>query len=228
MIVKSHRLIPYAAACSIEDSSVEVVNRTKTGKILYAKLIDEISIQLGGEGLCFLDSSLLKAVKDGFALPQLIPLLLNFKNSFKSICMLLKIRSILLQKGPTLNKISIGLRAGLSITATFATHDPQCQKLLEDESGGMILFRVANTNIASWLSIPCDKICKSGSGVNSESPSAIFTFKNLSVAERAVTGKLDHLGDPGHGEVEISGNLPLLDKIGYISRLAQKSVPSLL
>ena len=227
MIVKSHRLIPYAAACTLEASSAEVVNRTKVGKVLTVKLIDENSIQLGG-GLCFLDAKILQAVKNGFALPQLIPLLLNLKNSFQSICMLLKIRSILLQETPTLNKISVGLRAGLSATAAFATYHLQCQKLLEDEKGGVILFKVANTDIVSWLSIPCDKICKSGSGLVRETPAAIFTFKNLSVAERAIIGRLDHLGDPGHGEVEISGNLPLLDKIGYISRLAQKSVPSIL
>ena len=227
MIVKSHRLIPYAAACSLEASSAEVVNRTKVGKILSVKFIDEISIQLGG-GLCFLDAKLLQAVKNGFALPQYIPLLLNLKSSFQSVCMLLKIRSILLQKNPTLNKISVGLIAGLSATATFATYHLQCQKLLEDEKGGVILFKVANTDIASWLSISCNKICTVGTGVVSEAPSAIFTFKNLAVAERAISGRLDHLGDPGHGEVEISGNLPLLDKIGYISRLAQKSVPSIL
>ena len=55
-----------------------------------------------------------------------------------------------------------------------------------------------------------------------------FLHLNLAVAERAISGRLDHLGDPGHGEVEISGNLPLLDKNGYISRLAHKSVPSIL
>jgi hypothetical protein len=216
VIVKSHRLIPYAAACTLEASSAEVVNRTKVGKVLTVKLIDENSIQLGG-GLCFLDAKILQAVKNGFALPQLIPLLLNLKNSF-----------LLLQENPNINKISVGLRAGLSATAAFASYHHQCQKLLEDERGGVILFKVANTDIVSWLSIPCDKICKSGSGLVRETPAAIFTFKNLSVAERAIIGRLDHLGDPGHGEVEISGNLPLLDKIGYISRLAQKSVPSIL
>jgi hypothetical protein len=62
VIVKSHRLIPYAAACSLEASSAEVVNRTKVGKVLTVKLIDENSIQLGG-GLCFLDAKILQAVK---------------------------------------------------------------------------------------------------------------------------------------------------------------------
>ena len=95
MIVKSHRLIPYAAACSLEASSAEVVNRTKVGKVLTVKLIDENSIQLGG-GLSFLDAKILQAVKNGFALPQLIPLLLNFffeKNLFLYVVVLYK-RSI--------------------------------------------------------------------------------------------------------------------------------------
>ena len=142
--------------------------------------------------------------------------------------MLLKIKSVLTNKRTSIEKVFIGLIAGLASTAAFANHDLQCMELLENEEAGVALFKVANSDISVWLSFSDSNECKVGYGPPVLQPSAVFTFQNLSVASNAISGWFDHLGGPALGQVEISGNLPLLDKIGYISRKVQKMVPSIL
>ena len=221
-------MIPYAAALSLEAASVGIVSQQNSGSILKVQILENHSIQLGGKGLCFKDRELINAVSTGFGLPHFSPLFFNFNNAFKSILMLLKIKSLLTNKETSVEKVFIGLIAGLAGTAAFANHDLQCMKLLENEEAGIALFKVANSDISVWLSFSDSNECKVGSGPPVQQPSAVFTFQNLSVASNAISGWFDHLGGPALGQVEISGNLPLLDKIGYISRKVQKLVPSML
>jgi hypothetical protein len=68
--------------------------------------------------------------------------------------------------------------------------------------------------------------------VNSLNPiegiSAILSFNSPFIASQAISGFFDHLAGVGLGHASVSGNIPLLDKIGYISRLAQRKLPSIL
>lgn len=228
MSITNERMIPYAAALSLEAASVGIVSQQNSGSILTVQLLENHSIQLGGKGLCFNDRDLINAVSTGFGLPHFYPIFFNFNNAFKSILMLLKIKSVLTNKRTSIEKVFIGLIAGLASTAAFANHDLQCMELLENEEAGVALFKVANSDISVWLSFSDSNECKVGYGPPVLQPSAVFTFQNLSVASNAISGWFDHLGGPALGQVEISGNLPLLDKIGYISRKVQKMVPSIL
>ena len=228
MEVTKDRLVPYAAALSLEAASLEIVNLFHIGKILDVTLLDNYYIQLGGKGLCFKDTNLLQAVSTGFAVPRLIPLFGNFNNAFTSILMLLKIKKILSAKLLKTQCISVALRAGLAGTAAFANHDVRCRELLSNEKEGRILFQVYGTDIAIWFSFSKNELCRVDSGVIDVQPTAVFTFLNLKVARNAISGWFDHLGGPALGEAKISGNLPLLDKIGYISRIAQKAIPSII
>ena len=66
------------------------------------------------------------------------------------------------------------------------------------------------------------------SGEFSREPTSTFTFKDLSIANNAISGCFDHLGGPAIGDAKVSGNLHFLDKIGYISRKVEQQVPSIL
>ena len=226
--VAKDRLVPYAAALSLEAASWEIMNLFHVGKLLEVTLLDNYYIQLGGKGLCFKESKLLKAVSTGFAIPRLLPLFGNFNNAFTSILMLLKIKKILSAKLLNHQSISVALRAGLAGTAAFANHDLRCKELLSNEKEGRILFKVCGTDIAIWFSFSQYDLCRVDSGVMDYEPTAVFTFLSLKVARDAISGWFDHLGGPALGEATISGNLPLLDKIGYISRIAQKTIPSII
>ena len=226
--VAKDRLVPYAAALSLEAASWEIMNLFHVGKLLEVTLLDNYYIQLGGKGLCFKESKLLKAVSTGFAIPRLLPLFGNFNNAFSSILMLLKIKKILSAKLLNHQSISVALRAGLAGTAAFANHDLRCKELLSNEKEGRILFKVCGTDIAIWFSFSQNDLCRVDSGVMDYEPTAVFTFLSLKVARDAISGWFDHLGGPALGEAKISGNLPLLDKIGYISRIAQKAIPSII
>ena len=68
--------------------------------------------------------------------------------------------------------------------------------------------------------------------VNSLNPiegiSAILSFNSPLIATQAISGFFDHLAGVGLGHASVSGNIPLLDKIGYISRIVNRKLPSIL
>ena len=142
--------------------------------------------------------------------------------------MLFKIKKILCENGSSVQSAAVGLRAGLAGAAAFANHDLNCKELIKSEGSGVALFEIAVTEVSIWFSFSEKEDCQVGSGRLDNVPSAIFTFRDCEVARNAIKGGFDHLGGPALGEATISGNLPVLDKIGYISRVCQKAVPSVL
>ena len=228
MNVVQERLIPYATAVSIEAASKEIVSLLKKGNILHVNLIENDYIQLGGKGLCFSDSQLIKAAGTGFGFPRLSSLAFNFTNGIKSLLMLLKIKKIMKVVDMSAQSAAVGLRAGLAGAAAFANNDPRCNDLLKGEGSGIALFEIADTEVSFWFSFSENGDCQVGSDRLDGPPSAVFTFRDCKVASNAIKGGFDHLGGPALGEATVSGNLPILDKIGYISRVCQKAVPSFL
>jgi len=227
MIVPPSRLLAYTAAIGIEASSTELVSRKLKGKHLEIKLSENNLISIGGNGLCYSDNNIIKAVKTGFALPQFLPFLKNFKNGCESVYTLLAIKKIFSGKKSTTEKVAIALRAGITSTATFANFDSQSKELLSDYKNVIIKFIVKDSDISFFLNKFEDKkwnVTSQCPNWNLD-PSAVMVFSSLLIAERTLVNGFDHLGEIGRGSVMVSGNLPVLDKIGYISRKITKKLP---
>ena len=222
------RIISHAAAYSIEAASKELYEKSKVNKVLKVNFVKDNFIELGGPGLCFKENKLLKAVESGFAFPQMLSLISNFKNGIESILILLKIMKILSKDNINTERVSLGLRSGLTGTTTFANYDIRYGKLLDDHKNEVVLFTIDNTKICIWMYFSSDCTWKIESGEFSREPTSTFTFKDLSIANNAISGCFDHLGGPAIGDAKVSGNLPFLDKIGYISRKVEQQVPSIL
>ena len=56
-------------------------------------------------------------------------------------------------------------------------------------------------------------------------PSVKLTFLNRDIAFEGLLNGVDQLGATATGEVMIRGRIPLMDKIGYVSRIALREVP---
>jgi hypothetical protein len=222
------RIISHAAAFSIEAASKELYERSKVKRELKVKFINDNLVELGGPGLCFKENKLLKAVESGFAFPQILSLIFNFINGIESILILLEIRKILSSDTVNSEKVSLGLRSGLTGATTFANYDIRYKKLLDEHKDEVVLFSIDKTKISIWLYFSSENTWKVQSGTFSREPTTTFTFKDLSVANNAISGRFDHLGGPAVGDAKVSGNLPFLDKIGYISRKVEQQVPSIL
>lgn len=228
MSISVQRLLPYATALAIEASSSEFCSRNPSAKILGVKLLPNQLISLGGSGLCFKDKNLIKAVTSGFAFPQIFDFLANPKNGYESIVTLLRIQKILTSKGDSAEKLAIGLRAGIATTAAFANYDPPSIELLSDFENVVIQFKVEEYDLSFFLYRLEGELWKVNSLNPIEKTSATFNFNGPLIASKAISGFFDHLAGIGLGHASVSGNIPLLDKIGYISRLAQRKLPSIL
>jgi hypothetical protein len=228
MSISVQRLLPYATALAIEASSSEFCSRNPTAKHLGVKLLPNQLISLGGSGLCFKDKNLIKAVTTGFAFPQVFKFLANLKNGYESIVTLLRIQKILACKVDSPEKLALGLRAGIATTAAFANYDPPSIELLSDFENDVIEFKVERYDLSFFLYRLEGNLWKVNSSNPIERPSAILSFNSPLIATQAISGFFDHLAGVGLGHASVSGNIPLLDKIGYISRIVNRKLPSIL
>ena len=209
--------------------SVKNWNRIQSNcKVLRATYSQTNRIQLGDEGLCFSEERLIKAVQTGFAFPYIFPIFKNPLNSFTSLVTLLKIKTILNSREDNLETVNLGLLAGLVATSVFANNDFNCSKILSDQKKNSILFKVAHTQISMIFHFSPQNHWTVDTGELNIIPSARFTFKGMVEAYDALIGNFDHIGYPSLGKVEIAGNIPFLDKVGYVSRIVQKYVPSMI
>ena len=228
MCISVQRLLPYAVGSAIEASSFEFCSRNPKAKHLGVELLPNQLISLGGSGLCFKDKNLIKAVTTGFAFPQIFKLLANLKNGYESIVTLLRIQKILACKVDSPEKLALGLRAGIATTAAFANYDPPSIELLSDFENDVIEFKVERYDLSFFLFRLEGSLWKVNSSNPIERPSAILSFNSPLIATQAISGFFDHLAGVGLGHASVSGNIPLLDKIGYISRIVNRKLPSIL
>ena len=228
MCISVQRLLPYAVGSAIEASSLEFCSRNPKAKLLGVELLPNQLISLGGSGLCFKDKNLIKAVTTGFAFPQIFKLLANLKNGYESIVTLLRIQKILACKVDSPEKLALGLRAGIATTAAFANYDPPSIALLSDFENDVIEFKVERYDLSFFLFRLEGSLWKVNSSNPIERSSAILSFNSPLIATQAISGFFDHLAGVGLGHASVSGNIPLLDKIGYISRMINRKLPSIL
>ena len=192
---------------------------TQRQSIWELKLLPNQLISLGGSGLCFKDKNLIKAVTTGFAFPQMFEFLANPKNGYESIVTLLRIQKILACKVDSPEKLALGLRAGIATTAAFANYDPPSIELLSDFENDVIEFKVEEVRSLLFSLQVRRGICgKLTLQIQLKGLSAILSFNSPLIATQAISGFFDHLAGVGLGHASVSGNIPLLDKIGYISR----------
>ena len=116
-------------------------------------------------------------------------------------------------------------RAGLESLAVFANHDPSFRELLSGDSEELVVFKLADSETLGWLRSTTDGVFSVGSVPVEGKPSVVLTFSTPQVAFDAVLHGIDQLGAPAKGEVEIQGKIPLMDKLGYVSRIVHGKVP---
>lgn len=182
-----------------------------------------ISLSSNG-GLQFSYLSLEKLVGQGFALPKVKPFFISPFLCFKSVVALLKIKPLYDQIHPSFNQVRAVFRASVEATLAYANHYSPARKILEGEKGrisfmidglGEILNVGQNQN-GLWAVIETS---------TDEKASVILSFLDLEYALLSALGKTNHLTDPVVGKFTLNGRIPLIEKFGFVSRLALNDLP---
>jgi len=219
------QLPAWAVARSLEAMSVEIQRHKPNFYKLSARILTNSKISLtAGDEIVFDNDNLLHAVRQGFALPEIIPLCIHPIVSYKGIRALMEIKD-LYNQSPGKQDVKIFFQAGLEATACYLNHHPSVQDLMRDEKGTIdcylqekiFLGRIFRSNEDVW---------KCTSEKPDTDPSVVLDFKNLGSAIRGACGQIDPLADPALGNIMVAGRIPLLDKFGFVARIVSREVPS--
>jgi hypothetical protein len=223
--IPEDRIVPWAAARSIFGASVVMNGFHENSPKLMPELLPNGRIAIGQKGLVFKDASLLQAIATGFSMPEFFPMIKNPLSAFETISTLKKIARLYDRDRPGLENLVAIFRAGLESLAVFANHDPSSCELLSDDAEELVVFKLADSEPLGWLRRSSEGFFSVGTGFIDGKPSVVLTFSSQQVAFDAVLHGIDQLGAPAKGEMEIQGKIPLMDKLGYVSRIAQGKVP---
>ena len=118
------------------------------------------------------------------------------------------------------------VRAGLEALAVYANHHPKARDLLGDFSmDELVLFKLKDSSLLGWLRRSSRDGFLAGTCDPPGKPSVTLSFSGMEVAFDAVKEGIDPLGAPATGELEIRGKIHLMDRIGYVGRMAMREVP---
>jgi hypothetical protein len=113
--------------------------------------------------------------------------------------------------------------AGLETAVCYLNFHSYSKSIMVNESG-KIDFYLKEKFLGS-VSCSTNNFWQTSNRNTREEPSIIITFKDLNTAYRGALGEIDPLVDAAEKNVLIRGRIPLIEKFGYISRLAMKEVP---
>lgn len=219
------RIVPWAAARSIFGATAVMGELDGMTQQLEPLLLSGDRISIGKNGLVFKQDSLLRAIKSGFSMPELFPMLMNPFSAIKAIITLKRISRFY---DPNLNlreSLPVILRAGLETVTVYLNHHSRFNDMFSDFSDELITFNLAGSEPIGWLRRSTEGLFTAGSEPAVGNPSVELTFLNKEIAFEGLLRGIDQLGATASGEMMIQGRLPLMDKIGYVSRIAQKEVP---
>ena len=219
------RIVPWAAARSIFGASAVMGELDGKTQKLEPELLSADRIAIGSKGLVFKQDSLLQAIEQGFSMPELFPMLRNPLSAIKAIGTLKRIARFYDPSRVARGSLLVVLRAGLETLAVYLNHHPMFHGFFADSSDELITFNLADSGPLGWLSRSAEGVFSAGTEPVSGKPSVELTFLSQDIAFEGLSKGIDQLGATAAGEVTIQGRLPLMDKIGYVSRIAQREVP---
>ena len=220
------QLKAWALARSIFGANQTICEGNKIANCFSPQFPFNDSIYLSAKGgLQFSYSSLEKLVGQGFAFPRVKSFFFSPILCLKSMVALLRIKGLYSQVHPSLNQVKAIFRASVEATLAFANHYPPAREILEGEKGrisfiidgfGEILNVGKNQN-GLWAVIESSA---------EEKASVILSFQNLECTLLSALGKTNHLTDPVIGKFALHGRITLIEKFGFVSRLALNNLPT--
>ena len=214
----------WAIACSLSAASKEMIEQNIWVQCLQPELQGESWISLTKENnMVFSNVNLVRVAGGTFAIPKIACLLKKPIKSLGALFTLIKIRGVYLQKKHTMEQVRILMLAGLETAVCYLNFHSYSKSIMVDESG-KIDFYLKEKFLGS-VSSSTSNFWQTSNRNTQEKPSIIVTFKDLNTAYRGALGKIDPLVDAAEKNVLVRGRIPLIEKFGYISRLAMKEVP---
>ena len=224
MTIPSNRIVPWTLARSIWASVKELDHSNHAGELMHPRICDEKRIKFGNSGLVFHDNSLIKAARTGFALPCIWSFLRSPRSSIRALKYLIDVGNIHNKEweNPSFSKVL--LAAALEAATTYMNYHSECEKLVRDHRFSSIGVGSMEQGVFMSISRNGTNLWELHNAEIDQSYDASLIFANDQVMCLSAVGKLDHMLASADGNIQLRGYIPLLEKFGYISRIAKREL----
>ena len=221
-LITSKTLPLWAAARSIYGCGMECLS-VKNSQSLNPGILASGEFSFG-TSLIFSPESFVKVIEGGFAFPQIRHFLTAPTSTFRSVVNLARVGKAY-RSASQIKEIYGILNGSLEAICSYLNHHLVAKKTFDEETLNTLTFEIKGMERKwlikmdgsnGWQVVACSALHRA---------SACLTFKDIEVAKNAALGALDSWLSLTNAEIILSGRIPLLDKFGYVSRIAQKEVP---
>ena len=221
-LITSKTLPLWAAARSIYGCGVECLS-AKNSQSLVPRILPTGEFSFG-TSLIFSPKSFVKVIEGGFALPKIRHFLIAPTGTFRSVINLARVGKAY-RSATQIKEIHGMLNGSLEAICCYLNHHFVAKKTFDEETLSTLTFEIKGMRKRWLIKMDGSNGWQVGSCCSLKHASACLTFKDLEVAKNAALGVFDSWLSLTNAEIILSGRIPLLDKFGYVSRIAQKEVP---
>ena len=221
-LITSKTLPLWAAARSIYGCGVECLS-AKNSQSLVPRILPSGEFSFG-TSLIFSPKSFVKVIEGGFALPKISYFLTAPTGTFRSVINLARVGKV--YRSPSqIKEIHGMLNGSLEAICCYLNHHLVAKKAFHDESSRTLTFEIKGMQRKWLIKMDGSNGWQVGACSSLDRASACLAFNDIEVAKNAALGALDSWLSLTKAEIILSGRIPLLDKFGYVSRIAQNEVP---
>ena len=221
-LITSKTLPLWAAARSIYGCGVECLS-AKNSQSLVPRILPSGEFSFG-TSLIFSPKSFVKVIEGGFALPKISYFLTAPTGTFRSVINLARVGKV--YRSPSqIKEIHGMLNGSLEAICCYLNHHLVAKKAFDDESSRTLTFEIKGMQRKWLIKMDGSNCWQVGACSSLDRASACLAFNDIEVAKNAALGALDSWLSLTKAEIILSGRIPLLDKFGYVSRIAQNEVP---
>ncbi len=116
------------------------------------------------------------------------------------------------------------LAAALEAATTYMNYHSECEKLVRDHRFSSIGVGSMEQGVFMSISRNGTNFWELHNAEIDQSYDASLIFANDQVMCLSAVGKLDHMLASADGNIQLRGYIPLLEKFGYISRIAKREL----
>ena len=203
--------------CAQQKFSLKVANS------LLPELLSKYEILLGKQ-LIFSDFEFSKLLRKGYGVPKLKSFFPFPLDSMLSLSNLWKVGRVF-KKGQKNTDILAILYGSLDAICLYLNRHPKAFELFISERKCTLGVTVVDCEKKYLLSYESLHGWMVTDTPRKYDPSACLTFKNIEVVQLSNLGNLDPWLSLVNGDVQLTGRIPMLDKFGYVARIAQKEIP---
>ena len=221
-LITSKTLPLWAAARSIYGCGVECLS-AKNSQSLVPRILPSGEFSFG-TSLIFSPKSFVKVIEGGFALPKISYFLTAPTGTFRSVINLARVGKAY-RSASQIKEIYGMLNGSLEAICCYLNHHLVATKAFDDESSRTLTFEIKGMQRKWLIKMDGSNGWQVGACSSLDRASACLAFNDIEVAKNAALGALDSWLSLTNAEIILSGRIPLLDKFGYVSRIAQNEVP---